>query len=143
MKQFLALLSAVLFFASLPFTASADALKLAEGSWGFDPNSENKEAADIFSCGSDPLVISISEDGKTYTGTRKSDQYITARILGSGKTHITLQYDKEERLMGENELQIWTLVLVESDMFVWVLGEPGDFRSGPSDPRYKCEGGVS
>ena len=125
-------------------TAFANALNVAPGSWGFDPDSANREASETLGCNSDPLIISISDDGKRYSAYREDNiDYYEADILAHGEKHLVIRYDGEKRMMGENETQIWTLLLVEKDMFVWIMGQPGDFRSHPSDPRYRCKLGVS
>jgi hypothetical protein len=121
----------------------ANALEKAEGLWGYDPDSPNEDFSDELGCHADPLEISIDPSNLTYKGFRQQDQYHTGKILDHGPNHITLQYDDEERMMGDNEVQKWTLLLVDDDMFVWVLGSPGDFRSGPTEPRYRCKSGVS
>ncbi|MEL6687325.1 MAG: hypothetical protein AAFP97_06870 [Pseudomonadota bacterium] len=128
----------------LPSLALANALTIAPGAWGYDPDSPNREAAEALGCGTDPLFISISQDGTRYRGHRDENMaYHQADILDSGEKYLVLRYDGEKRMMGENETQIWTLLLVEDDMFVWIMGQPGDFRSGPSDPRYRCRDEMS
>lgn len=120
-------------------SAYANALELAVGSWGFDPYSDNEEAAELLSCNADALIITISDDGKRYQGQRENNDYHMADILDSGPNYLTLRYDGEERKMGDNETQIWTLLLVDEDKFVWVLGEKGRILSRPTDPRYRCK----
>ena len=123
--------------------AHANALEIAVGSWGFDPLSENRAAAEALSCNADALIITISEDGKRYQGRRQNNDYIEADILDSGPNYLTIRYDGEERVMGDNETQIWTLLLVDKDTFVWFLGEKGRMLWGPTDPRYRCKFDMS
>jgi hypothetical protein len=127
-------------FSILPFSfAYANALELAVGSWGFNPYSDNQAVAEELSCNADAMVITISEDGKRYQGLRETNQYQTADILDSGPNYLTIRYDGEERMMNDDEPQIWTMLLVDKDTFVWVLGEKGRTLSGPSEPRYRCK----
>lgn len=131
-------------FSLLPLSALASPIEVANGRWGFDPNSENREAAEAYSCSNDPIIISIDVEAKRYRGSR-SDYTDLADILEIGPNFLKIAYDDETRLMDNGEPHVWVMLLIDADRFVWIREDwfKEDGLLGHTEPRYRCEPGTS
>lgn len=110
--------------------------------WAVEPGGEN---SDTYNCDEVYLTIKVDMTTRTYTGTFLGDEPIKARILDVGEQWFSIQYEGEERLMDNGELQIWYLILIEADKFVWVREDwiTDDGVRGSTEPRKRCPVEVS
>lgn len=129
-------------------SAHASAVDWAQGSWGV---SSDKKEEKQFGCNVAPLVVNIDTEKMRYQGTRRDGDKDApllldrAEILSITDKGITIQYDDEDRLMTNRDLQIWIMFFINPDEFVWIRQDwlkDGEV-TGATASRHRCRTQVS
>ena len=140
MKSFRAVL--MLIAVLIAGNANATPIDWANGHWALDPKGVSAESLEKFNCETNPINITADPSQNFYTSKHTEYEAETADILDAGSNYIQIKYRGEERTMENGELQIWNMIFLDKDKFVWVredwLKDDGTFK-GATSARVKCK----
>ena len=120
-------------------SALADPLTWAPGQWAIHPDhvAEMAKVSDVppeemdefirtFSCGGEANErIRIFDEGTRYesrSGFGDDEWASVSDITQVTPRSFAVQYEGEERMMPNGEPQVWHMVFVDEDTFMWVMG---------------------
>jgi len=145
-------LTLIIFFFSAVCASAQDeditpqnTLSLAEGNWGIQSVNDAGDAnasGNLRRCGTSPVIITIDRKALRYKAVYTGENFTAqGTILKATARYLSVQYDNEERLMGNGKPHIWHMVFVENDKFYWVLGagvSEAERQAIVPSPRVRC-----
>jgi len=123
-----------------PVSAFANSLDWANGVWALDPQYASKEELLEYSCKANPLTISIDKEKNLFESKHPDSDINKAGITSNSINSLEIQYENEQRVMDNGELQVWVMYFLDKDHFAWVRQDwiiDGKVTGGTT-PRMRC-----
>ncbi len=95
----------------------ANILDWANGTWAAPD--DDPDAGD-FICSKKPMTASTNASTQRYRVDYFDGSGESADILQVDGKSFALQYDGEERVMDDGQIQIWHMYFIDKNTFVWV-----------------------